>query len=50
MSQTRKFIRAHETPGQDHTFRAGDGRARFNLLGWDGRGDAPHLFPERGGS
>ena len=37
-------------PGQDHTFRAGDGRTRFNLLGWDGRGDAPHLFPERGGS
>jgi nitrate reductase / nitrite oxidoreductase, beta subunit len=37
-------------PGQDHTFRAGDGRTRFNLLGWDGRGDAPHLFPERGGA
>ena len=37
-------------PGQDHTFRADDGRTRFNLLGWDGQGDAPHLFPERGGS
>ena len=37
-------------PGQDHTFRADDGRTRFNLLGWDGRGNAPHLFPERGGS
>jgi nitrate reductase beta subunit len=35
-------------PGQDHTFRADDGRARFNLLGWDGRGDPPDLFPERG--
>ena len=20
----------------------------FNLLGWDGRGSAPYLFPERG--
>jgi len=35
-------------PGQEHTFRAGDGRTHFNLLGWDGRGDAPDLFPERG--
>jgi nitrate reductase beta subunit len=35
-------------PGQDHTFRADDGRTHFNLLGWDGRGDAPGLFPERG--
>jgi len=35
-------------PGQDHTFRADDGRTRFNLLGWDGHGDAPGLFPERG--
>jgi nitrate reductase beta subunit len=35
-------------PGQDHTFRADDGRARFNLLGWDGRGKPPDLFPERG--
>jgi len=35
-------------PGQEHTFRAGDGRTHFNLLGWDGRGDAPGLFPERG--
>ena len=33
---------------QDRTFRAGDGRTRFNLLGWDGHGDAPGLFPERG--
>ena len=32
----------------DHMFRADDGRTRFNLLGWDGRGDAPGLFPERG--
>jgi nitrate reductase beta subunit len=35
-------------PGQDHTFRADDGRTHFNLLGWDGRDDAPGLFPERG--
>ena len=35
-------------PGQEHTFRAGDGRTHFNLLGWDGQGDAPGLFPERG--
>ena len=27
-------------PGQDHTFRADDGRTHFNLLGWDGRGSA----------
>jgi nitrate reductase / nitrite oxidoreductase, beta subunit len=33
-------------PGQDHTFRADDGRTHFNLLGWDGQGRAPHLFPE----
>jgi nitrate reductase beta subunit len=36
--------------GEDHrTFRADDGRVRFNLLGWNGSGGAPHLFPERGG-
>ena len=27
------------------TFRADDGRMHFNLLGWNGQGDAPHLFP-----
>jgi len=32
------------------TFRDDDGQVRFNLLGWDGRGAAPHLFPERGSS
>jgi nitrate reductase / nitrite oxidoreductase, beta subunit len=32
------------------TFRDGDGTVRFNLLGWDGRGTAPHLFPERDSS
>jgi nitrate reductase beta subunit len=37
-------------PGQDGTFRAADGRTHFNLLGWNGQGDAPDLFPERGGS
>jgi nitrate reductase beta subunit len=30
------------------TFADSDGRVRFNLLGWDGHGRAPHLFP--GGS
>ena len=37
-----------ETGGQ--TFRDRDGRLRFNLLGWDGSGTAPHLFPEGGPS
>jgi nitrate reductase beta subunit len=37
-------------PGGSHTFRADDGRTHFNLLGWDGRGSAPHLFPEGDGS
>ncbi|HXZ76774.1 MAG TPA: nitrate reductase subunit beta [Streptosporangiaceae bacterium] len=37
-------------PGQDHTFRADDGRTHFNLLGWDGQGSAPNLFPDRGAS
>ncbi|MDR2987282.1 MAG: nitrate reductase subunit beta [Nocardiopsaceae bacterium] len=32
------------------TFRDGEGTVRFNLLGWDGSGTAPHLFPERGSS
>jgi len=32
--------------GGSRTFRDGDGRERFNLFGWDGRGSAPHLFPE----
>jgi len=32
------------------TFRDRDGRVRFNLLGWDGHGEAPHLFPEGGPS
>jgi nitrate reductase / nitrite oxidoreductase, beta subunit len=36
------------TPGSDQTFRADDGRTHFNLLGWDGQGSAPHLFPDRG--
>jgi nitrate reductase beta subunit len=30
------------------TFRADDGRVHFNLLGWDGQGSAPNLFPEGG--
>ena len=32
-------------PGAGGQFRADDGTARFNLLGWDGRGQAPGLFP-----
>ena len=35
-------------PGAGQTFRTDDGRTRFNLLGWDGRGSAPGLFPEHG--
>ncbi len=30
------------------TFRGPDGRVHFNLLGWDGAGPAPHLFPGSG--
>jgi nitrate reductase beta subunit len=32
------------------TFRAADGRVHFNLLGWNGEGAAPNLFPEGGAS
>jgi nitrate reductase beta subunit len=42
------FHAGTEASGQ--TFRDGEGTVRFNLLGWDGRGAAPHLFPERGSS
>jgi nitrate reductase / nitrite oxidoreductase, beta subunit len=31
-----------------HTFAGDDGREHFNLLGWDGRTESPHLFPQRG--
>ncbi len=31
-------------------FRDSGGQVRFNLLGWDGRGSAPHLFPDGGPS
>ena len=34
--------------GRSHTVTGADGRRHFNLLGWDGRGSAPYLFPERG--
>jgi nitrate reductase beta subunit len=40
-------------PGEvasSQTFRGDDGKVRFNLLGWDGNGSAPHLFPEAGTS
>ncbi len=40
------FHPAGEAGGQ--TFRDNDGRLRFNLLGWDGTGTAPHLFGEGG--
>jgi nitrate reductase / nitrite oxidoreductase, beta subunit len=30
------------------TFQADDGRVHFNLLGWNGQGAAPNLFPEGG--
>jgi nitrate reductase / nitrite oxidoreductase, beta subunit len=33
--------------GDSRTFRADDGRLHFNLLGWDGTGSAPRLFPDR---
>jgi len=33
-------------PGDSHLFRGGDGRLHFNLLGWDGHGSDPHLFPD----
>ncbi|MGH3276904.1 MAG: hypothetical protein ACRDNZ_21585, partial [Streptosporangiaceae bacterium] len=43
-------IQSYPPPGpgpgpQDQTFRTSDGRTHFNLLGWDGRGSAPGLFP-----
>ena len=31
-------------------FRGDDGRVHFNLLGWDGHGTTPHLFPDGGTS
>lgn len=36
--------------GGSRTFRGDDGRTHFNLLGWDGTGSAPHLFPDEGAS
>jgi nitrate reductase beta subunit len=33
------------SPDASQTFRGDDGRVHFNLLGWDGKGSAPHLFP-----
>ena len=35
-------------PGAGQTFRGNDGREHFNLLGWNGTGSAPNLFPETG--
>ena len=38
------------SPAGDHSFRAGDGQTHFNLLGWNGQGSAPGLFPGRDSS
>jgi nitrate reductase beta subunit len=38
------------TPGATGTFQSEDGRTRFNLLGWNGKGEAPGLFPGAGAS
>jgi nitrate reductase beta subunit len=37
-------------PGDTNLFRGDDGRLHFNLLGWDGHGSSPHLFPGGGRS
>jgi nitrate reductase beta subunit len=37
-------------PGDSQLFRGDDGQLRFNLLGWDGHGSNPHLFPGGGGA
>ncbi|WP_030518836.1 nitrate reductase subunit beta [Nocardia sp. NRRL WC-3656] len=37
-----------EHVGDKRTFRADDGRVHFNLLGWNGTGPAPRLFPDGG--
>jgi nitrate reductase beta subunit len=37
-----------EHVGDTRTFRADDGRVHFNLLGWNGTGPAPRLFPDGG--
>lgn len=34
--------------GGSQTFRGDDGREHFNLLGWNGQGSSPHLFPQTG--
>jgi nitrate reductase / nitrite oxidoreductase, beta subunit len=41
---------ASPAPAAGQTFRGDDGRVHFNLLGWDGTGSAPHLFPGEGTS
>jgi nitrate reductase beta subunit len=33
-------------PADSHLFRGDDGQVHFNLLGWDGNGRNPHLFPD----
>jgi nitrate reductase beta subunit len=37
----------HGEAGGRHTFHDSEGRAHFNLFGWDGTGSAPNLFPDR---
>jgi nitrate reductase beta subunit len=39
---------SNDPPSSDQTFRADDGRIHFNLLGWNGTGSPPNLFPDRG--
>jgi nitrate reductase beta subunit len=37
-----------DQPGSGRMFQGDDGRTHFNLLGWNGEGSAPNLFPDRG--
>jgi nitrate reductase beta subunit len=38
---------ATDQPGSGQMFQGDDGRTHFNLLGWNGKGSAPNLFPDR---
>jgi nitrate reductase beta subunit len=47
--QSRRPIQpATDRPGDSQIFQGDDGRVHFNLLGWNGQGSAPDLFPDRG--
>jgi nitrate reductase / nitrite oxidoreductase, beta subunit len=41
-----RSYRPAASPGEGHTFHTDNGSTRFNLLGWNGKDTAPHLFPE----